>query len=159
MSGSSSQTPGDPYSYRNDPTVPVFQDEHPIIVFDGICVLCSTFAQFVLRRDTAQKFRFMTAQSPTGEALYRHYQLGGEAVDYESNIVLTDGQLWLKSDAAIRVMAELGWPWCIAAWVKFIPKFVRDWAYDRVARNRYRLFGKRNVCMVPSDSDSDRFIN
>ena len=86
------------YSYRNDPAIPRFPDDRPIVVFDGYCALCTGFAQFVLRHDPAAKFRLLAAQSILGRALYEHYGLDPQ--DYETNILIADGIAWFKSEAA-----------------------------------------------------------
>ena len=90
-----------PYSYRTDPSVPAFPDDKPIIVFDGLCVFCSASARFVLRFDRHARFRLLPAQSALGRALYVHYGLDPE--DYESNILIADGKVWLKSESTIRI--------------------------------------------------------
>ena len=91
-----------PFSYRADPAVPHFPGDRPIIVFDGKCVLCSGFAQFVIRRDRDAKFRLLAAQSPLGDALYRHFDL--DPVNYETYILLQDGVAYFRSEAAIRIL-------------------------------------------------------
>ena len=84
------------FSYRQDPTVPAFPDDRPIIIFDGHCVLCSSRANFVLRHDPLGKYRLLAAQSPLGGALYVH--LGLDPDDYQTNILLAGGVAWLKSE-------------------------------------------------------------
>ena len=96
------------YSYRDDPVVPDFPDD-PLIVFDGVCVLCSRFARFVIEHDPDGLFCLTTAQSGVGQALYRHYGL--DPIEYETNIVIADGVAWGALDAAAQVMARLGRPW------------------------------------------------
>jgi predicted DCC family thiol-disulfide oxidoreductase YuxK len=144
------------YSYRNDPAVPGFPDDHPILIFDAKCVLCSGFAQFILRTDRKHHFRLLSAQSSLGAALYRHYGL--LKADYESNILLQDGRVWLKSDGSIRIFEQLGLPWSGAAVVRLLPNFARDWIYDRIARNRLKWFGARDTCYLPDAGDADRFL-
>jgi predicted DCC family thiol-disulfide oxidoreductase YuxK len=100
------QTIREPYSYRRDPAVPAFPDDKPLIVFDGICVLCSGWADFVLRHDTEKRYRLLTAQSGLGRALYLHYGLDPE--DYETNILIEDGGAWFRSEATLRIAAGLG---------------------------------------------------
>lgn len=146
----------EPYSYRRDPAVPAFADDKPIIIFDGRCVLCSGFAQFVLRHDHAHRFRLLAAQTPIGEALYRHFQL--DPINYESNLLLQDGRVWLKSESSIRIFALLGFPWQIASWFRLLPLGLRDGLYGVIARNRFRWFGRRESCYVPLPCDADRFI-
>lgn len=145
-----------PYDYRSDPTVPQFNDDRPIIIFDGNCVLCSSFAQFVLRTDRNGRFRLLAAQTPLGTALYRHFGL--DPVQYETYILLADGRAYLRSEAAIRIFAGLGLPWRIAAAGRLVPRPLRDALYDFVARHRLQWFGTRETCYVPNPSQSDRFL-
>ncbi|MDZ5646755.1 thiol-disulfide oxidoreductase DCC family protein [Nitrospirillum sp. BR 11828] len=144
------------YSYRDDPSVPAFPDDKPIIVFDGHCVLCSGFAQFVMRHDPAGRFRLMAAQTPLGAALYRHYGL--DPVDYQTNLVLEDGVARVKSDSSIRVFECLGFPWSLLTLARLLPRPLRDALYSLVARNRLRWFGARAVCYLPTPEQRDRFI-
>jgi predicted DCC family thiol-disulfide oxidoreductase YuxK len=145
-----------PYSYREDPGVPLFPDDRPIIIFDGYCALCSGWAAFVLRHDPAGRFRLLSAQSPLGHALYVHYGLNPE--DYESNILIADGIAWFKSEGSIRMAEGLGFPWSLAAIFRVLPMRWRDRAYETVARNRLRWFGKRATCYRPEPRFADRFI-
>lgn len=144
------------YSYREDPAVPAFDDTAPIIVFDGTCVFCSAWARFVLRHDREGRFRLLTAQSPLGTALYRHYGL--DAQNYETNLVIADGRLAVKSEAALVVLDRLGMPWSLAGVVRIIPRGLRDRAYSLIARNRYRIAGRKADCMVPTAEQISRFI-
>jgi predicted DCC family thiol-disulfide oxidoreductase YuxK len=144
------------FSYRTDPAVPAFPDDRPILIFDGHCILCSGFAQFILRTDRRRRFRLMAAQTPLGEALYRH--LGLDPCDYETNILIEDGQAWLKSEGSIRIFERLGWPWSLMSVGRVLPRPVRDRLYEIVARNRLRWFGRRESCYLPDPSEADRFI-
>jgi predicted DCC family thiol-disulfide oxidoreductase YuxK len=148
--------PNTAFSYRRDPSVPRFPDDRPIIIFDGNCVMCSGFARFVLRHDHRPVFRLMAAQSPLGQALYRHYCL--DPVNFETNVLLENGRAWLKSTGAIRIMARLGFPWCLLGIFKLVPPAVRDRLYNIVARNRLRWFGSRSTCFLPDPADADRFL-
>lgn len=125
-----------PYSDRNDPSVPAFEDDRPIIVFDGHCVLCSRFARFVLRHDRHAVFRLMAAQSPLGQALYRHYRL--DPVNFETNVLLDQGRAWFKSAGTIRMFIKLGFPWSLAAAWRLVPQPLLDRLHEVVARNRSR---------------------
>jgi predicted DCC family thiol-disulfide oxidoreductase YuxK len=144
------------YSYRNDPAVPAFPDEWPIVIFDGFCALCSGWAQFALRHDSEGKYRFLAAQSDIGRALYIHYGLDPD--DYETNILIEDGVAWFKSEGSIRMIAGLGRPWSMVTIFRLLPAPIRDRLYEAVARNRLRLFGKREVCYRPDPAHQDRFI-
>jgi predicted DCC family thiol-disulfide oxidoreductase YuxK len=144
------------FSYRSDPAVPSFADDRPILIFDGNCVLCSTFAQFILRTDRKHRFRLLAAQTPIGAALYRHFGLNPTA--YETNILLEDGRVWLKSEGSLRVFERLGLPWSLMSAGRVLPRFVRDRLYEIVARNRLRWFGVRQTCYRPDPAEADRFI-
>lgn len=145
-----------PYSYRDDPAVPSFPDDRPVIIFDGECIFCSGWVNFVLRHDRKGRYRFITAQSAPGEALYRHYGL--DSRDYETNILLENGTAYFKSEGSLRMAAGLGLPWSLAAAFRILPLFLRDPLYELIARNRYRIAGRRSSCFVPSAEHRARFI-
>lgn len=144
------------YSYRRDPAVPPFPDDRPIIIFDGYCVLCSRWAQFVLRHDRKGRYRLLAAQSPLGHALYVHYGL--DPVHYETNILIEDGRAWLKAEGTLRMAKGLGAPWSFAAILRVLPRALRDRLYEIMARNRLRWFGTRETCFVPDARYADRFL-
>jgi predicted DCC family thiol-disulfide oxidoreductase YuxK len=146
------------WSWRDDPQVPPFPGQHPLIVFDGLCVLCSANAQFVLRRDRARRFRLTAAQSPLGQALYRHFALIREDGDYDTMLVIEDGRLLTESDAAIAIARGLGRPYSLAAAAAIVPRGLRDAVYRLIARNRFRLFGRRDSCWMPEPEDRDRIL-
>lgn len=145
-----------PYSYRLDPAVPRFADDKPLIVFDGVCVLCSRFAAFVARRDPKQTFRFTAAQSPLGQALFAHYRL--DPINFETNLLIEDGIAFGKLDAFARIVPRLGGLCRLALAVRILPRAAADWLYDRIAVNRYRLFGRRDTCVVPGPDGQGRII-
>jgi len=144
------------YSYRADASVPSFPDDRPIIIFDGHCVLCSAFAQFVLRHDRHAHFRLMTAQAPLGQAIYRHFDL--DPVNFQTNVLLEDGRAWIKSAAFVRIVSRLGFPWSLAKAFRWIPRRLFDALYDLVARNRLRWFGSRSQCSIADPAHRDRFL-
>lgn len=146
-----------PFEYRTDPAVPRFGDDRPVIVFDGKCVLCSSFAQFVLRTDHHARFRLLAAQSALGDALYRHYGL--DRVNFETYILLDQGVAYFRSEAALRILEGLGGPWRLASLCRLCPLPLRDSVYDFVARNRLHWFGVRQTCYVPGPSHADRFVS
>ena len=145
-----------PYSWRDDDRVPAFPDDRTLIVFDGVCVLCSGFARFVARQDRDGQFLFTAAQSPLGQALYRH--LGLDPVNFESNLLVLDGCVLGKMEAFSAIVMRLGWPWRLLAVAGWLPRPVGDWLYDRIARNRYRLLGRRDRCVVPDAAWRERVI-
>ena len=146
----------EPYSYRSDPAVPAFPDDKPIVIFDGYCVFCAGWAGIILRHDRQGRFRLLPAQSPLGRALYVHYGLHPE--DYETNILLADGRAWFKAEGSIRMAEGLGFPWTLARLLRFLPRRIQDWLYDLVARNRFRLFGRRDACYLPPPEYASRFM-
>jgi predicted DCC family thiol-disulfide oxidoreductase YuxK len=145
-----------PYSYRSDPRVPAFPDDRPILIFDGHCVLCSHWVERVLRYDRAGRYRLLSAQSALGYALYVHYGLDPE--NYETNILLIDGVALFKAEGSIRVAVGLGLPWSLAGILRVLPRRLADALYEWLARNRFRLFGRRETCYLPRRVDQDRFI-
>ena len=126
------------------------QSKSGIIVFDGVCNLCSAVVDFISARDHANAFTFAPMQSPTGRELLE--RLGVSIDDVDTFFLVTDGGALVRSDAAIAIARELGTPWnCLAAF-RLVPKPVRDCCYSVVARNRYKWFGKRASCKIPLKS-------
>ncbi len=127
-----------------------------IVIFDGVCKFCSFSVQFILKRDREGIFRFAPLQSSLGSALMRQYRL--DPTDAQSILLIKDGSAYLKSDAALEIVENLGPPW---SWLKpfaVIPNPWRDALYDLIARNRYRWFGKRDICYVPTAAERSRFL-
>jgi predicted DCC family thiol-disulfide oxidoreductase YuxK len=145
-----------PYSYRDDPAVPAFADDQPILVFDGKCVLCSATVQLVFKHDRARRFRFIVAQSPLGAALYRHFGLKSE--DYETNIVLENGRALTRSESSIRIFELVGGPWKLISALRVAPPFLRDAAYEIIAKNRLTWFGAKDSCYMPTPEERARFL-
>jgi predicted DCC family thiol-disulfide oxidoreductase YuxK len=150
------QRPLPAYSYRVDPRVPAFPDDRAIFIFDAHCVLCSRWVELVLRFDRAHRFRLLPAQSALGRALYVHYGLDAE--NYETNLLLIDGKALIKSEGSIRLAMGLGLPWSITGILRILPRRFADRLYEWLARNRFRLFGRRQSCYLPRTMDRDRFI-
>ena len=128
----------------------------PLIVFDGVCVLCAGFVQWVIARDPGRRFRFTSAQGPLGQALYR--DLGLDPVRFETNLLVVDGVAYGKLATIIEVAWRLGGIWRLAALLNGLPAPLGDWAYDRIAQNRYALFGRRDACWLPAPDMADRVI-
>lgn len=126
-----------------------------LILFDGDCVLCSRAAHFVHKRDRSQIFKFVAVQSEYGRALAARF--GIDADRPETNAVLLGGMAYFKGDAALAALRVLpGWRWTRIA--RIAPKPLRDWAYDRIARNRYRLFGRRDRCWAGDPALGARIV-
>lgn len=127
-----------------------------LVVFDGVCVLCNRFARFVHQHDRSGAFRFATAQSPAGRALYQSVGLSPDAMD--TVLVRHRGRVLQKSDAVFAAVAAFGGVWRIVTVARLVPRPIRDWFYDRVARNRYKLFGRLGSCPLPAPGLRDRFV-
>ena len=137
---------GDPVQPRWR-SVPCTDVPDGTILFDGVCVLCSAWFRFVTRRDPAVRFRFAAIQGPYGRRQAARLGLDPDAP--ETNAVVVGGRAYFRSDAAIEVLHRLpGWRW--VPLLRAVPRPLRDRLYDVVARNRYRLFGRTDVCMVPA---------
>lgn len=131
-------------------------DNRPIIVFDAECLLCSANAHFVLRHDRKGRFLLASMQCAAGAALYRRF--GIDPADPDTLIVIEGDSLRRDSDAVLAVWAGLGWPWRAAAILGAIPRMLRDPIYRLIARNRYRLFGRRDTCWLPDPAFRDRML-
>ncbi|GAA4350747.1 thiol-disulfide oxidoreductase DCC family protein [Kangiella taiwanensis] len=127
-----------------------------IILFDGECVLCSKWVPFVIKRDDKAEFKFCSVQSPKGQELLN--SLGLPTEDYQTMVLLKDGTPYYRSEAFFEVIKDLNKPWPWLRIFRVFPKKFRDWVYDRIALNRYKLFGKHNYCMIPTKDITDRFI-
>ena len=136
------------------PTDP--SDDASVILFDGVCNLCSGFVRFVLPRDEAGKYRFASLQSDAGQALLAEHDLPSD--DLESVVLIEDGESHLKSAAIIRIATGLGGAYRLLSPFRYVHRSVRDRVYDFVADNRYRWFGKKDRCMVPSGDVESRFL-
>jgi predicted DCC family thiol-disulfide oxidoreductase YuxK len=126
-------------------TMPVWPDDD-VILFDGVCVFCSRWVRFIVVRDTTARFRFTQIQSPYGTRLAQ--ALGIDPDDPDTNAVIHGGVAYFKSEGAMTVLSQLpGWSWVRLFFV--VPRPLRDVVYNLVARNRYRIFGKYDACIVP----------
>lgn len=129
----------------------------PIILFDGTCNLCDWTVRFIVRRDPAGRCRFASLQSAASRRLLEPLGLKPQAFD--SVVLLADGVLFTKSEAALRIASYLTRPWRWLRLLRIVPRPLRDWVYDLVARHRHRWFGGNLRCdLIPSEL-RDRFLN
>lgn len=136
---------------------PLIQPGERVVLFDGVCKLCNGWAKFLIRHDVEQRFRLASVQSAEGQALLAW---GGLPTDhFDSMALIENGQMLLRSDAVLRIVAQLPKPWRLLAWLRLIPRPIRDWCYDRIALNRYRLFGRYDSCLIPSADHARRFLH
>jgi predicted DCC family thiol-disulfide oxidoreductase YuxK len=143
------------FAYRADPAVPDFDDSKPLFVFDGVCVLCSTGAAWLMRYDRDGRINFTSAQGRLGQALYAHW---GMNID-ESYLLVDGGRVFTASDGYLHLCRILGGPWHILRIGAVIPRAIRDWAYRLVARNRYRWFGKSDYCGLLTRAQQQRLLH
>jgi predicted DCC family thiol-disulfide oxidoreductase YuxK len=142
-----------PFRYRDDASVPSFDDRRPLFLFDGVCVLCSSGAAFLMRHEA--DVDFASAQSNLGKALYRHY---GMEID-STYLLIANGLAFTKTDGYFLLLGQLHPAWRILAVFKIVPRPVRDWVYDLVAKNRYRWFGKVEYCQLLSAEQRSRLLD
>ncbi|HEU0013724.1 MAG TPA: thiol-disulfide oxidoreductase DCC family protein [Longimicrobium sp.] len=129
----------------------------PIVLYDGVCGLCDRSVQLILRNDRRGRFRFAALQSDAGRALLEKFGLSPEALD---SVVLVEGdQAWRRSRAALRIARRMDAPWPLLWPLTIVPRPVADFFYNLVAKNRYRIFGKLDACMIPPPEVRERFLS
>ncbi len=126
-----------------------------IIVFDGVCNFCNRVVQIIIRHDPSAQIHFTAQQTEAGEKLLHQYSIK-ESIS--SVVFITKGAVYYQSDAVIEIAKLLtGWP-TVFKYTIIVPRFFRNYIYQLIAANRYRLFGKQDLCMVPQEEDKKRFI-
>lgn len=130
-------------------------EHESIILFDGVCNLCSGAVQFVIKRDPAAKFKFASLQSEFGQQQLKRFGLDPHSL--HSIILIQGDKFYERSDAALRIARQLngGWPLFYAFII--VPRFIRDGIYNLIGRNRYKLFGKKEACWIPTPELKSRF--
>jgi predicted DCC family thiol-disulfide oxidoreductase YuxK len=129
---------------------------HAVILFDGTCAFCEGSVKFIARHDRQRRFRFGASQSPQGEALLAAHGLTRALT--RSIVLIDDGQVFLRSDASLRIARALTWPWSMAGALLVIPRPVRDAGYRVIAAIRHRVAGRSNACEVPPPELRERMI-
>ena len=129
----------------------------PILLFDGVCNLCTGTVRFVIGRDAQKRFRFASLQSPAAEQLLGPAAPAGDRLD--SMVLVEGGRIYRKSSAALLTARRLDGLWPLLALLLVVPRPIRDAAYDWVGRRRYRMFGKRDACWTPNGDLADRFLD
>src|SRR5882757_5712709 len=128
----------------------------PIVLFDGVCNFCDSSVNFVIKRDGNQLFKFAPLQSEDGQKLVEEYGLNKPGID--SVILIENGRAYTHSTAALRIAQHLGGIYAWAYLFIYLPRGLRDFFYKLFARNRYRLFGKKKECMIPTPEVRERFL-
>jgi predicted DCC family thiol-disulfide oxidoreductase YuxK len=127
-----------------------------LILFDGVCNLCNALVQFVIRHDPNGKFHFAAIQSDIGRKIFQKYGL--DPTDLQTFVFISDNRIFLRSSAAIAVVSHFGGAWRMCAIFWLVPRFLRDAVYSVIARNRYRWFGRKDTCMIPTPEIEKRFL-
>ena len=127
-----------------------------VILFDGVCNFCNGAINFVLKQDKNGIFRFAPLQSEAGQTLLQQYNLS--TAEFDSFVLIDNGKIYKKSAASLRVMNKLPWYWKEVQLLRIIPVAFRDAIYDFIARNRYKWFGKKEQCMIPTPEMRKRFL-
>ena len=130
--------------------------EHKIILFDGICNLCNSSVKTIIKHDKNDTFRFAALQSELGLALITEHAIDTSQAD--SIILIDGGKLFMKSTAALIIAKDLSGAYPILYGFMIVPRFIRNWLYDLIARNRYKWFGKKDSCMVPTPKLKKKFL-
>lgn len=144
------------YSFRDDPDVPAFDDTRIHLVMDAECALCSRAARRIARLDRQDRVRIAPMQGVLGRALLVHYGLDPD--DPASWLMVEDGRAWGSLEGMARLFPKLHWAYTPARLVWVLPTGLRDWIYARIARNRYAIFGKGDLCAMPDEAVRARLI-
>lgn len=128
---------------------------HQVILFDGVCNLCNGTVDFLLKWDRKKQFRFAALQSETGQSLLLKYKI---PIKTDSVILIKSNTIYTESDAAIEIAGMLPFPWKLGVLFRVIPKKMRDKIYRWIAKNRYRWFGKRESCRIPTTEEMKFFV-
>ena len=128
-----------------------------IVLFDGVCNFCNSSVNFLLKIDKASALKFAANQSEAGKKILSSF--GRPTENIETILVYEEGKLYEKSEAALRIVSKLPSGWKILRIFAFLPLSIRDALYDLIARNRYRLFGKREACRIPKPEERSRFLD
>ena len=128
-----------------------------IVVFDGVCNFCNWAVNFIIKRDKKNIFKFAPSQSKTGKLILEKYQI--RDIGKESIILIKNGEILARSEAVFEIFKDIGGGWKYLRVFKIFPMVIMDWGYSAFSRNRYNIFGKRDVCMIPAENLKERFLD
>ena len=128
-----------------------------IILFDGVCNFCNYWVNFIINRDERSIFKFTALQSKTGQEILTSLNLN--TTDFDTFVLVDGSDHFTKSTAALRIAKELDFPFNIVYYFIIIPKPIRDIFYSAIAKNRYKFFGRRNSCRIPTEEEKNRFLD
>jgi predicted DCC family thiol-disulfide oxidoreductase YuxK len=134
----------------------VTEADAPILLFDGVCNLCNGLVAFILRNDPRHRFRFASLQSPAGQELLKRHDL--PTADLDSVVLIEGTRAFTRSTAVLRTARRMGFLWPLAFVFILIPRPLRDLVYKLIGKNRYRMFGRREACMLPTPDIRARFL-
>lgn len=129
---------------------------HPVVLFDGVCNFCEGSVRFIIDRDPKGRFRFASLQSEAGKQFAEEH--GGDTSQLNTMMLIQDGTLYKRSSAALRIARGLRFPWPLAWAFIIVPPFIRNAVYNIIARNRYKWFGQKDACMIPTPEIRERFL-
>ena len=127
-----------------------------VVLFDGLCNLCNGSVNFIIKRDKLGKYKFASLQSEIGKDLSNKYNIDTSTVD--SIILIKNNKVFIKSDAVLEILKDLPIGWRLLRIGIILPKFMRDWLYDFIAKHRYQIFGKKDECPIPPKDVQDKFL-
>lgn len=138
----------------------------PILLFDGVCNYCNSWVNFIIRHDPKKKFRFAALQSEAGKKILKQYSIADppersvsvRAGKEESAILIYNEKVYMRSSAGLHALFHVGGIYSLAFAFIIFPEYVRDFYYDIIARNRYKWWGKKDSCMIPTEDVKDRFL-
>ena len=131
--------------------------DHPVVMFDGVCNYCNAMVNFVIREDKQKVFQFAALQSDKGQELLKQYNLPQQ--NFNSFVLIDNGKAFTSSTAGLKVINKLPWYWRWGQIFWIVPAFIRDGVYNIIAKNRYKWFGKKEVCMIPTPDVRNRFLS
>ena len=131
--------------------------DKPVVLFDGVCNLCNGSVLFIIKHDAQSKLKFASLQSEYGKEQMKRFGLPASVLN--SVLLIKNGQLFKKSNAALEISRMLNGIWPLMYAFKIVPLFIRDLIYDWIANNRYKWFGKKEECMIPTPEMNARFVN
>lgn len=133
------------------------EDYNEIVLFDGVCNFCDSSVRFILKKERKPILKFASLQSETGQKLVKNYELDKKGID--SIVYISNGKARIKSTAALYLAKRLKGGYPLLFGFMIVPVFIRNWVYDWIARNRYKWFGKKDSCMIPSKEIRERFVD
>lgn len=134
----------------------IIMQGHKIILFDAQCKLCSAWCNFIIANDPAAHFKLCSVQSPKGQTLLIHF--GFSTTDFTTLVYIENTKAHTRSEAFFKIINQLGYPWKLFMVCRVLPTGLNNWLYNKVALNRYTLFGKYQYCRVPDKSDADHYL-